>query len=174
MKEILGSEVLSSSLTRISKHWMATWTMSHRLNRVFYLGGNPRPMSLSLTATTTDNVILVIVVICPSILVEKPTMHDVLTKMVWLDVRQIYVWIIKPPLLSVHLPRWWGCECCNWCHYLIVTKHVCFCVGSQSLSPNSKYPHHLIITEHRCDELSSILPGDQILIHSLSTGDLAT
>ena len=48
-------------------------------------------MSLSLTATTTDNVILVIVVICPSILVEKPTMHDVLTKMVWLDVRQIYV-----------------------------------------------------------------------------------
>ena len=47
-------------------------------------------MSLSLTATTTDNVILVIVVICPSIL-EKPTMHDVLTKMVWLDVRYLYV-----------------------------------------------------------------------------------
>ena len=158
MKEILSSEVLPSSLARISKHWTPTQTMSHRLNRVFYLGGNPRPMSLSLRATNIENVILVIVVICPSIL-EKPTMHDVLTKMVWLDVRHLYVWIIKPPLLSVHLPRWWGCECCNWCHYLIVTKHVCFCVGSQSLSPNSKYPHHLIITEHRCDELSSICPG---------------
>ena len=64
--------------------------MSHRLNRVFYLRGNPRPVSLSLTATNIENVILVIVVICPSIL-EKPTMHDVLTKMVWLDVRHLYV-----------------------------------------------------------------------------------